>query len=351
MWVRRLSLAGAGLVVALTVYLFTRYPAVSSNGMIQLFTLFGAVVLTVYAFFAFRDTRRLDGEATKVSRYGVGCGLLVFLLFAANTFGGVLLDRGVPLPYFLVENGPAFLTTVGLVAVAGGILVSWRADKFAAGMLMGAWAALVAGIAIAVVLLATAAILAPISARDSKLAAEITFFANPFPLSDQESSTVADALIQAVFALVFVPIFTVIGSMLGEVLGLAMAGAGAVARNEARRARASTRLAIARGLIKRGHLSAAITELGIVLEHWLRSTVRMRSEGAARRAQPFSMDQALIDLRGARAVTRDDMDEIQQAIRVRDEVVDRGSTPSRDEVLRMLAVVQRLTRQNVGYVG
>jgi len=76
----------------------------------------------------------------------------------------------------------------------------------------------------------------------------------------------------------------------------------------------------------------------------------MRSEGAARRAQVFSMDQALIDLRAARAVTRDDMDEIQQAIRVR-EVVDRGSTPARDEVLRMLAVVQQLTRQNVGYVG
>jgi hypothetical protein len=45
------------------------------------------------------------------------------------------------------------------------------------------------------------------------------------------------------------------------------------------------------------------------------------------------------------------MVEIQQAIQVRDEVVNRGSTPARDEVVRMLGVAQRLIRQKVGYAG
>ena len=108
---------------------------------------------------------------------------------------------------------------------------------------------------------------------------------------------------------------------------------------------------LARNQLRRGHLSAAATELGIVLEDWLRTAVRARSERGIRQEQPFSLEQALIDLRDARAVTRGDMDEIQQAIQVRDEVVNRGSTPARDEVMKMLAVVQRLTRQKVGYAG
>jgi hypothetical protein len=151
--------------------------------------------------------------------------------------------------------------------------------------------------------------------------------------------------------LVLLPVFTIVGGTLGEVIGVALARIAALVQNGTRRARASTRLMLARSQVRRGHLSAAATELGIVLEDWLRTAARARSEGAVRQQQPFSLEQALIDLREARAVTRGDMEEIQQAIQVRDEVVNRGSTPARDEVVRMLAVAQRLTRQKVGFAG
>ena len=156
-WVRRLSLVGIAAVVALTTYLFARYPAAPSNGLTLTFTLIGAVALAVYAFFALRDTRQVDAETATITRYGVGCGILVFLVVVAKTFGGVLLDQGAPLP-FLFVNEAAFLTTTGLIGVAGGILVSWRVNKVAAGAFMGAWAALVAGIGAAVVLLGAAAL-------------------------------------------------------------------------------------------------------------------------------------------------------------------------------------------------
>lgn len=342
-WVRRLSLVGIAAVVALTTYLFARYPAAPSNGLTLTFTLIGAVALAVYAFFALRDTRQVDAETATITRYGVGCGILVFLVVVAKTFGGVLLDQGAPLP-FLFVNEAAFLTTTGLIGVAGGILVSWRVNKVAAGAFMGAWAALVAGIGAAVVLLGAAAL-------DAKLGVESTLFSNPFLLSDPESSTVAAAVLQVGGLLVLLPIFTIVGGTLGEVIGVVLGRIGAVVQNGSRRTRASTRLMLARNQLRRGHLSAAATELGIVLEDWLRTAVRARSERGIRQEQPFSLEQALIDLRDARAVTRVDMDEIQQAIQVRDEVVNRGSTPARDEVLKMLAVVQRLTRQKVGYAG
>jgi hypothetical protein len=343
-WVRRLSLVGIGVVIALTAYLFARYPAAPADGLTLTFTLIGAVALTVYAYFALRDTRQVDLETAKITRYGVGCGLLVFLVVVAKIFGGVLLDQGAPLPSFLFANEAPFLITTGLISVAGGILLSWRVNKVAAGAFMGAWAALVAGIGAAVVLLGAAAL-------DAKFGVESTLFSNPFLLGDPESSTVAAAVLQVGGLLVLLPIFTIIGGTLGDVIGVILARIGTLVRNGVRRARASTRLMLARNQARRGHLSAAATELGIVLEDWLRTAVRARSEGAVRRQQPFSLEQALIELREARAVTRGDMDEIQRAIQVRDEVVNRGSTPARDEVMRMLAVAQRLTRQKVGYVG
>jgi hypothetical protein len=350
-WVRRLSLVGIGVVVALTAYLFARYPAAPSNGLALTFTLIGAVALAVYAFFALRDTRQVDAETARITRYGVGGGLLVFLVVVAKTFGGMLLDWGAPLPSFLFANEAPFLTTTGLISVACGLLVSWRVNKVAAGAFMGAWAALVAGIGAAVVLLGAAALLAPNAAQGSGLGAQITLFSSPLLLSDTESSRVAAAVLQVGGLLVLLPIFTIIGGTLGEVIGVILARIGTLVRNGTRRARASTRLMRARSQVRRGHLNAAATELGIVLEDWLRTAVRARSERGVRRQQPFSLEQALIDLREARAVTRGDMDEIQLAIQVRDEVVNRGSTPARDEVARMLAVVQRLTRQKVGYVG
>jgi hypothetical protein len=245
----------------------------------------------------------------------------------------------------------AFLTTTGLICVAGGILLSWRVNKVAAGASMGAWAALVAGIGATVVLLGAAALLASNAAHDSGLGAQIALFSNPFLVSDAESSTVAAAILQVGGLLVILPIYTIIGGTLGEVFGIALARTGTVVQNGTRRARASTRLIRARNQVRRGHLSAAATELGIVLEDWLRTAVRARSEGAVRQEQPFSLEQALTDLRAARAVTRGDMVEIQQAIQVRDEVGNRGSTPARDEVVRMLGVAQRLIRQKVGHTG
>jgi hypothetical protein len=349
-WVRRLSLVGIGGVVALTAYLFTRYPAAPSDGLTLTFTIIGAVALAVYAFFAFRDTRQVDAETATITRYGLGCGLLVFLAAIAQTFGGMLLDWGA-LPPFLFVNEAAFLTMTGLIGVAGGLLVSWRVNKVAAGAFMGAWAALVAGIGAAVVLLGAAVLLAPNAAHDSGLGAEITFFSSPFLLSDPESSTVVGAVLQVGGLLVLLPIFTIIGGTLGDVIGVVLARIGSVIQDGTRRARASTRLMFARNQVRRGDLSAAATELGIILEDWLRTAVRTRSERGVRQEQPFSLEHALIDLREARVVTRGDMDEIQQAIQVRDEVVNRGSTPARDEVMRMLAVAQRLTRQKVGYAG
>jgi hypothetical protein len=349
-WIRRLSLVGIGLVVALTAYIFTHYPAALSDGLTLTYTLIGAVALAIYAFFALRDTRRVDAESVTITRYGVSCALLVFLVVVAQTFGGVLLDWGA-LPPFLFENVAIFVTTTGLIGLAGGMLVSWRVNKFGAGAFTGAWAALVAGIGAAVVLLAAAVLLAPNVAHNPTLVTGITFLSNPFLLSDPASSTVAGAILQVGGLLVLLPVFTVVGGALGEVIGMALARIGTLAQNGTRRARASTRLLIARSQVRRGHLSAAATELGIVLEDWLRTAARARSEGVVRRQQPFSLEQALNELREARAVTRGDMDEIQQAIQVRDEVVNRGSTPARDEVVRMLAVVQRLTRQKVGYAG
>jgi hypothetical protein len=333
-WVRRLTLVGIGVVVALTVYLFARYPAAPPNGLepsdglTLIFTLMGAVALAVSTFFALRDTRRVDAETATITRYGAGCGLLVLLVVTARTFGGVLLDWGAPLPSFLLGSGVPFLTTTGLISVASGMLVSWRVNKVAAGVVMGAWAALVAVIGAAVVLLGTAAL-----------------------LGDPESSTAVGAVVQVGGLLVVLPLCTIFGGALGEVIGVALARIGTVIQNGARRARASTRLMIARNQVRRGRLSAAATELGIVLEDWLRTAVRARAKGAVRQEQAFSLEQALIALREARAVTRGDMDEIQQAIQVRDEVVNRGLTPARDEVMSMLAVAQRLTRQKVGYVG
>jgi hypothetical protein len=293
------------------------------------------------------DTRRLDAETARITRYGVGCGILVFLVVVAKTFGGVWLDQGAPLPSVLFGNAAAFLTTTALISVAGGVLVSWRVDKVAAGAFMGAWAALVAGIGAAVVLLGAAALLAP----NARLATETIFFWSPFLSSDAESATVAGAVVQVGGLLVLLPIVTMSAGALGEIVGVALARIGAAIQNGARRARASTRLMRARNQLKRGHLSAAATELGIILEDWLRTAVRARSAGAVRQEQRFSLEQSLIALREARAVTRGDMDEIQHAIQVRDAVVNQGSTPARDEVVRMLAVAQRLVRQKVGYVG
>jgi hypothetical protein len=349
-WARRLSFVGIGVVIALTAYIFARYPAARSDGLTLTYTLIGAVALAIYAFFALRDTRWVDAETVTITRYGAACGLLVFLVVAAQTFGGALLDWGA-VPPSLFENEAIFLTTIGLIGLAGGMLVSWRVNKFGAGAFTGAWMALIAGIGAAVVVLAAAVLLAPNVAHNPTLVTGITVFSSPFLLSDPESSTVAAAILQVGGLLVLLPVFTVVGGALGEVIGAALARIGTLVRNGARRARASTRLMIARGQIRRGHLSAAATELGIVLEDWLRTAVRARSAGAARRQQAFSLAQALTDLREARAVTRGDMDEIQQAIQVRDEVVNRGATPARAEVVRMLAVVQRLTRQNVGYAG
>ena len=140
-WVRRLSLVGIGVVVALTAYLFARYPAAPSDGLTLTFTLIGAVALAIYAFFAIRGHTPGGRGNSDDHRYGVGCGLLVFLVVVAKTFGGVLLDQGAPLPSFLFESEAAFLTATGLISVAGGILVSWRVNKVAAGAFMGAWAA------------------------------------------------------------------------------------------------------------------------------------------------------------------------------------------------------------------
>jgi hypothetical protein len=262
----------------------------------------------------------------------------------------VLLDWGA-LPPFLFKNEAIFLTTTGLIGMAGGILVSWRVNKFGAGAFTGAWAALVAGIASAVVVPGAAVLLAPKVAHDSTLGAGITFLSSPFPLSDPEASTVAGAILQVGGLLVLLPAFTIVGGALGEFIGVALARIGTLIQNGTRRARASTRLMIARSRIRRGHLNAAATELGIVLEDWLRTAAHARSNGAVRQEQPFSLEQALIDLREARAVTRGDMDEIQQAIQLREEVVNRGTTPARDEVVKMLAVAQRLVRQKVGYAG
>jgi hypothetical protein len=349
-WLRRLSLIGIVVVVALTAYLFARYPAALADGLTLTFTLIGAVALAVYAFFALRDTRQVAVETAKVARYGVGCGLLVFLVVVAKTFGGVLLDWGAPLP-FLFVNDATFLTATGLIGVAGGILISWQVNKVAVGAFMGAWAALIAGIGAAVVLLVTAALLAPTAAHDSGFGAGTTFFWSPVLLSDPESSTVAGAVLQVDGLLVLLPICTIIGGTLGDVIGVMLARIGAVVQDGMRRVRTSTRLRFASNQVSRGQFSAAATELGIVLEDWLRTAVRARSERGVRQEQPFSLEQALIDLREARVVTRGDMDEIQQAIQVRNEVVNRGSTPARDQVEKMLAVAQRLTRQKVGYAG
>ncbi|HEY7023235.1 MAG TPA: hypothetical protein VH349_19100 [Ktedonobacterales bacterium] len=341
-WVRRLSLVGIAVVVVLTAYLFARYPAVLSNGLTLICTLIGAVALAVYAFFALRDTGQVDEETATITRYGVGCGLLVFLVVVARTLGGVLLDQGAPLLFFLLVNESTLLTTAGLISVVGGMLVSWRVSKVAAGAFMGAWAALVAGIGAAVVLLGAATLLAPNT---------IMVFSSPILPSEPESSTVAGAVLQVDGLLVLLPIFTMIGGTLGDIIGVILARIGSVVQDRSRRVRASTRLMIARNQVRRGHLRAAATELGIILEDWLRTAVRARSGRGVRQEQPFSLEQALIDLREARAVTRGDMDEIQQAIQVRDEVVNRGSTPARDEVEKMLAVAQRLVRQKVGYAG
>jgi hypothetical protein len=93
-WVRNLSLVGIEGIVALTAYIFARYPAAPSNGLTLTFTILGAVALAVYTCFAITDTRRVDAETAKIARYGVGCGLLVCLLVVAKTLGGVLLDWG-----------------------------------------------------------------------------------------------------------------------------------------------------------------------------------------------------------------------------------------------------------------
>src|SRR5262245_23429767 len=152
-WVRSLLLVGIGVVVVLTAYIFARYPAALSNGLILTFTLLGAVVLAIYAFFVLRDIRQADAESARITRYGVGCGLLVLLVIVAKTFGGALLEWGAPLPSSLFANEAPFLTTTGLISVVGGMLVSWRVNRFGAGAFTGARAALVAGIGAAVVLL------------------------------------------------------------------------------------------------------------------------------------------------------------------------------------------------------
>src|SRR5262249_6213722 len=157
------------------------------------------------------------------------------------TFGGVLLDWGA-LPPSLFENEAIFLTTIGLIGLAGGMFVSWRVNKFGAGAFTGAWMALVAGIGAAVVVLAAAVLLAPNVAHSPALLPGITFLSSPLLLSDRESSTVSAAILQVGALLVLLPVFTVVGGALGEVIGVALARIGTLVRNGARRARASTRL-------------------------------------------------------------------------------------------------------------
>jgi len=255
-WIRRLLLVGIGAVVALTAYLFARYPAALSDGLTLIYTITGAVALAIYAFFALRDTRQVDAESATITRYGVGCALFVFFAVIAQTFGGELSDWGA-LPPYLFENMSTLLATAGLISVVGGILVSWQVNKVAAGAFMGAWAALVAGIGSAVVLLGAAALLAPNT---------IMFFTSPILPSATQSAPVAGAVVRVVGLLVLLPLYTIIGGTLGDLIGIVLARIGTFIRNGSRRTRASTRLVIARSQLRRGRLSAAATELGIILE-------------------------------------------------------------------------------------
>jgi hypothetical protein len=348
-WVRRISLAAIALAVVFAAYLFVRYPSLAGDWIFQVLAGIGALVLGLAAFFIIKETRALDRQAAMICRYGVACGLVILALFLLNMLDAVLIDRGLPLPDFVILNPVTFLILSSVVALAGGILISWRADGIASGLRAGLWTALFGGIAIAVALLAGGVLLAPLVATNTQFAHQITAIADQVPVGTGETAFAALCLWQASAVLFLLPVFTVIGGALGDVIGVGLARVGALGRDETRRGRVAARLATARALINGGQLRAAVSDLGAVIDDWLRSTTRLRVETAAPHGGTFSPERALVALRDARAVTRADVDGPLYALHLRDDVAQGSKEPSRDEVENMLAVARRVAAEKVGF--